>query len=203
MSGWSAVGGLVRNPYALDRIRVRIVERDRRGHRGELRGGGVGTETDGSVVCPSSMNGLVGLKPTLGWSAARMSCRSAIARTRRGRWRAACKDAAILFSAMVGERPGRSRDGARRTSIARIIAAGLSRDRAARACGSRSPPRHARAGKVRFEAARSRCSRRRARCWSTSRGPRPRGMGDAEVRRAQLRTEERSRQISRDDARRR
>ncbi|MDE1915789.1 MAG: amidase [Sphingomonadales bacterium] len=66
VSGWSAVGGQAKNPYALDRTPC-----------GSSSGSGVGvaagyvplalgTETDGSVVCPSSINGLVGLKPTLG-----------------------------------------------------------------------------------------------------------------------------------------
>ncbi|MCM8558186.1 amidase family protein [Sphingomicrobium sediminis] len=66
-SGWSAVGGQARNPYALDRTPC-----------GSSSGSGVavaagyvdlavGTETDGSVTCPAAMNGIVGLKPTVGW----------------------------------------------------------------------------------------------------------------------------------------
>ncbi|MEO1170686.1 MAG: amidase [Myxococcota bacterium] len=65
-SGWSAVGGQTRNPYVLDRTPC-----------GSSSGSGVvvaanltvlaiGTETDGSIVCPSAINGIVGLKPTVG-----------------------------------------------------------------------------------------------------------------------------------------
>jgi amidase len=66
-SGWSAVGGLTGNPWALDR-----------NAGGSSSGSGaavaagfaplaVGTETDGSITCPSSLNGVAGIKPTVGW----------------------------------------------------------------------------------------------------------------------------------------
>ncbi|GAA3999376.1 amidase [Sphingomonas humi] len=66
ISGWSAVGGQTRNPYALDRNTC-----------GSSSGSGaavaagyvdyaIGSETDGSITCPASMNGVVGLKPTMG-----------------------------------------------------------------------------------------------------------------------------------------
>ena len=66
MSGWSAVGGQARNPYALDRNTC-----------GSSAGSGaavaagivelaIGTETDGSITCPASINGIVGFKPTVG-----------------------------------------------------------------------------------------------------------------------------------------
>ncbi|MEO5866189.1 MAG: amidase [Sphingomonas sp.] len=66
MSGWSAMGGLVRNPYALDRSACGSSSGTGAAVAASFAAAGVGTETDGSVVCPSSMNGLVGLKPTLG-----------------------------------------------------------------------------------------------------------------------------------------
>ncbi|MEO5493732.1 MAG: amidase [Sphingomonas sp.] len=66
MSGWSAVGGLVRNPYALDRTACGSSSGTGAGIAASFAAVGLGTETDGSVVCPSSMNGLVGLKPTVG-----------------------------------------------------------------------------------------------------------------------------------------
>ena len=66
MSGWSAVGGLVRNPYALDRTACGSSSGTGAAIAASYAAIGIGTETDGSVMCPSSMNGLVGLKPTLG-----------------------------------------------------------------------------------------------------------------------------------------
>ncbi|MBO9671698.1 MAG: amidase, partial [Sphingobium sp.] len=66
MSGWSAMGGLVKNPYALDRSACGSSSGTGAALAASFAPLGVGTETDGSVVCPSSMNGLVGLKPTVG-----------------------------------------------------------------------------------------------------------------------------------------
>lgn len=66
MSGWSGVGGLVRNPYAFDRTACGSSSGTGAGVAASFAAAGIGTETDGSVVCPSSVNGLVGLKPTIG-----------------------------------------------------------------------------------------------------------------------------------------
>src|SRR5208283_5338526 len=65
-SGWSGRGGLTRNPYALDRNPCGSSSGTRAAVSANLCVAGVGTETDGSVVCPSSANGLAGLKPTVG-----------------------------------------------------------------------------------------------------------------------------------------
>lgn len=66
ISGWSAVGGLVRNPYALDRNACGSSSGSGAAAAASLAAAAIGTETSGSVVCPSSMNGLVGIKPTVG-----------------------------------------------------------------------------------------------------------------------------------------
>jgi amidase len=66
ISGWSAVGGLVKNPYSLDRNACGSSSGTGAAIAASFAAAGVGTETDGSVVCPSSLNGLVGLKPTVG-----------------------------------------------------------------------------------------------------------------------------------------
>lgn len=66
VSGWSGVGGLVKNPYALDRTACGSSSGSGAAVAAGLAPLAVGTETDGSVVCPSSVNGLVGIKPTLG-----------------------------------------------------------------------------------------------------------------------------------------
>ncbi|MGN6374033.1 MAG: amidase [Sphingomonas sp.] len=66
MSGWSAVGGLVRNPYAFDRTACGSSSGSGAAVAASFAAAALGTETDGSVVCPSSVNGIVGLKPTVG-----------------------------------------------------------------------------------------------------------------------------------------
>jgi amidase len=66
ISGWSAVGGLVKNPYALDRNACGSSSGTGAAVAASLAAVGIGTETDGSVTCPAAMNGLVGLKPTVG-----------------------------------------------------------------------------------------------------------------------------------------
>ena len=65
-SGWSARGGQTRNPYVLDRNTCGSSSGTGAGIAAALASVGVGTETDGSVICPSSVNGLVGIKPTVG-----------------------------------------------------------------------------------------------------------------------------------------
>jgi amidase len=66
ISGWSSMGGLVKNPYALDRSACGSSSGTGAAIAASLAAVGIGTETDGSVTCPSAINGLVGLKPTLG-----------------------------------------------------------------------------------------------------------------------------------------
>jgi len=65
-SGWSGRGGLTRNPYALDRNTSGSSSGSAVAVAANLCAVAVGTETDGSIVSPSSLNGIVGLKPTVG-----------------------------------------------------------------------------------------------------------------------------------------
>jgi amidase len=65
-SGWSGRGGQTKNPYVLDRNPCGSSSGTGAGVSANLAAIGVGTETDGSVVCPSSANSLVGIKPTVG-----------------------------------------------------------------------------------------------------------------------------------------
>ena len=65
-SGWSATGGLVGNPWALDRSAGGSSSGSGAAVAAGLAPLAVGTETDGSIVCPASLNGVVGLKPTVG-----------------------------------------------------------------------------------------------------------------------------------------
>jgi amidase len=101
-SGWSGRGGLTRNPYALDRNPCGSSSGTGAGVSANLCVVGVGTETDGSVVCPASANGLVGLKPTVG-----LVSRSGIipishSQDTSGPMARTVRDAAILLGAMAG-----------------------------------------------------------------------------------------------------
>lgn len=65
-SGWSARGGQTRNPYALDRNPCGSSSGSAVAVSANLVAVSVGTETDGSIICPAAINGVVGLKPTVG-----------------------------------------------------------------------------------------------------------------------------------------
>jgi amidase len=65
-SGWSAYGGLTRNPYALNRSAGGSSSGSGAGVAAGVARFAVGTETDGSITCPAAFNGCVGLKPTVG-----------------------------------------------------------------------------------------------------------------------------------------
>lgn len=65
-SGWSGRGGQVRNPYSTDRSPCGSSSGTGVAVSANLCAIGIGTETDGSIVCPSGINGVVGIKPTLG-----------------------------------------------------------------------------------------------------------------------------------------
>jgi amidase len=66
MSGWSALGGQVRNPHMLDRNPCGSSSGSGAATAASLAAASVGTETNGSVICPSNANGIVGFKPTVG-----------------------------------------------------------------------------------------------------------------------------------------
>ena len=66
ISGWSAIGGQVRNPHALDRSPCGSSSGSGAAASASLAAGTIGTETFGSIICPSSMQGVVGFKPTIG-----------------------------------------------------------------------------------------------------------------------------------------
>ncbi len=69
VSGWSSRGGLTRNPYVLDRSACGSSSGSAVAVAANLCAAAVGTETDGSIICPCQTNGIVGIKPTLGlWS---------------------------------------------------------------------------------------------------------------------------------------
>ncbi|ODP37283.1 amidase [Sphingomonas turrisvirgatae] len=105
MSGWSAVGGLVRNPYALDRTACGSSSGSGAAAAASLAAAAVGTETDGSIICPSAMNGLVGLKPTLGAISRTHVVPISHSQDTPGPMARSVRDAAALFAGMIGSDP--------------------------------------------------------------------------------------------------
>jgi len=101
VSGWSAVGGQVRNPYALDRTACGSSSGSGAAVAASFAAAALGTETDGSVVCPSSINGLVGLKPTVGLVSRTHVVPISHSQDTPGPMAKSVRDAATLFSAMV------------------------------------------------------------------------------------------------------
>ncbi len=104
-SGWSGRGGLVRNPYALDRNACGSSSGTGAAIAANLAAIGVGTETDGSIVCPSSVNALVGIKPTLGLISRSGVVPIAHSQDTAGPMARTVADAAALLGAMSGVDP--------------------------------------------------------------------------------------------------
>ena len=109
-SGWSGRGGQVRNPYALDRNPCGSSSGTGAGISANLAAIGVGTETDGSIVCPSSMCGLVGLKPTVGLISRSGVIPISSSQDTAGPMTRTVADAALLLAALVGPGPDGSVD---------------------------------------------------------------------------------------------
>src|SRR6185369_13420022 len=104
-SGWSGIGGQTNMAYVLDRNPCGSSSGTGSGIAADLATVGVGTETDGSIVCPSGANGIVGIKPTLGlWSRAGVVPISADQDT-AGPMARNVTDAAVLLGAVTGIDP--------------------------------------------------------------------------------------------------
>ena len=104
-SGWSGRGGQCRNPYALDRNPCGSSSGTGSAVAANLAAVGVGTETDGSVVCPSSAAALVGIKPTLGLVSRRGIVPIAHSQDTAGPMARTVRDAAILLGVLAGADP--------------------------------------------------------------------------------------------------
>jgi amidase len=104
-SGWSGRGGQTRNPYALNRNPCGSSSGSGAAASANLCALAVGTETDGSVTCPSSMNGLVGIKPTVGLVSRSGIIPIAHSQDTAGPMARTVTDAAILLGAMAGVDP--------------------------------------------------------------------------------------------------
>ena len=104
-SGWSALGGQTRNPYVLDRSPCGSSAGTGAAIAASLGAVGIGTETNGSIVCPSSANGLVGIKPTVGLVSRAGIIPLSHSQDTAGPMARSVEDAALLLSAMVGPDP--------------------------------------------------------------------------------------------------
>ena len=118
-SGWSGRGGQTRNPYALERNPCGSSSGSGAAIAANLAAGAIGTETDGSIVCPSSANSLVGIKPTVGLVSRAGIIPIAHSQDTAGPMARTVSDAAIILSALTGIDP---RDEATNDSRGKSVA---------------------------------------------------------------------------------
>jgi amidase len=115
-SGWSGRGGQAKNPYVLDRNPCGSSSGTGVAVAANMCAVGIGTETDGSIVCPSSLNGIVGIKPTVGLVSRAGIIPIAHSQDTAGPMTRTVRDAAILLGALAGADP---RDSATSSSATR------------------------------------------------------------------------------------
>jgi amidase len=128
-SGWSSVGGQTLNPYDTSRSPCGSSSGSGVAVAANLAVVAIGTETDGSVVCPSGMNGIVGIKPTLGLVSRNGIIPGAHSQDTAGPMARSVRDAAILLTAMTGidaEDPATSAAEIHHDYSANLTADGLS-----------------------------------------------------------------------------
>ena len=101
-SGWSGRGGQAKNPYVLDRNPCGSSSGSAGAVSANLCAGAIGTETDGSIVCPSSACGIVGIKPTLGLVSRSGIIPIAHSQDTAGPMARTVRDAAIILNALSG-----------------------------------------------------------------------------------------------------
>ena len=104
-SGWSGRGGLTRNPYALDRNPCGSSSGSGAAVAANLCAVAVGTETDGSILCPSSVCGIVGIKPTVGLVSRTGIIPISHSQDTAGPMTRTVRDAAILLGVLAGIDP--------------------------------------------------------------------------------------------------
>ena len=104
-SGWSGRGGQTRNPYVTDRNPCGSSSGTGAAIAASLAAVGIGTETDGSIVCPSSICGLVGLKPTVGLVSRSGIIPISASQDTAGPMGRTVADVAVLLGVLTGEDP--------------------------------------------------------------------------------------------------
>jgi amidase len=123
VSGWSARGGQCRNPYALDRNPCGSSSGSAVAVSANLCALAVGTETDGSIVCPSNANGIVGVKPTVGLVSRAGIIPISHTQDTAGPMARTVADAASLLTAMAGTDPRDEATAAAKEHLADYAAA--------------------------------------------------------------------------------
>jgi amidase len=118
-SGWSGRGGLAKNPYVLDRNPCGSSSGSAGAVAANLCAAAIGTETDGSIVCPSTANGIVGIKPTVGLVSRAGIIPIAHSQDTAGPMARTVRDAAIMLNVLTGID---ARDAATSTSRGRGVA---------------------------------------------------------------------------------
>ena len=124
-SGWSGRGGQVRNPYVLDRSPCGSSSGTGAAVAASFAAAGIGTETDGSIVCPSGATGLVGVKPTMGLVSRSGIIPIAQSQDVAGPMTRTVLDAALLLGAIAGVDPADSATAAGRGRARPDYATGL------------------------------------------------------------------------------
>ncbi len=104
-SGWSSRGGQARNPYALDRSPCGSSSGTAVAVSANLAVVGIGTETDGSILCPAAVNGIVGLKPTVGLVSRGGILPISFSQDSPGPMARSVEDAALVLAAIAGTDP--------------------------------------------------------------------------------------------------
>jgi amidase len=117
-SGWSAVGGLTANPYRLDRCAGGSSSGSGAALAARLAPLAIGTETDGSITCPASLNGVVGIKPAVGTVSGEGVVPISSSQDSAGPMARTVRDTAALYEILTGlddvlERVDRGFDSAR------------------------------------------------------------------------------------------
>ncbi|GAC1397897.1 MAG: amidase [Ktedonobacteraceae bacterium] len=104
-SGWSGRGGQTRNPYVLDRTPCGSSSGSAVAIAANLAAASLGSETDGSIICPATSNGLVGIKPTVGLTSRAGVIPISHSQDTIGPFGRTVTDAALLLGAMTGVDP--------------------------------------------------------------------------------------------------
>lgn len=105
LSGWSALGGQVRNPHMLDRNPCGSSSGSGAAVAASLAAGAVGTETNGSIICPATINGIVGFKPTVGLVSQQYIVPISFSQDTAGPMTKTVEGAAMLLNAMASGEP--------------------------------------------------------------------------------------------------
>src|SRR3954451_23086836 len=105
ISGWSAIGGQTHNPWALDRNPCGSSSGSGAAVAAGIVRLAIGTETDGSITCPAAVNGIVGLKPTVGLVSRTHIVPISHSQDTAGPMTATVREAAALLTAIAGSDP--------------------------------------------------------------------------------------------------